>query len=454
MESLKELYKVGPGPSSSHTLAPQRACAMFKAEFSEAISFEVELYGSLSLTGKGHLTDAIIEKTFLPKPCLIYFKLNWTESFPNGLLIRGLGIRGEIIGEWKVFSLGGGSIHVVGRDDLKSKVVYPLSSITEIVNKLKTDKISLVDYIYQLEPDLPEHLNSILTVMLNSVQRGINATGLLPGKLEMPRIAKSMYLQAHAIEDEQEQMKMKLVSYAYATNEENASGGVVATAPTLGSCGVMAALMYYYYYDCKITRAKLCKALAVAGIFGNVIKKNATISGAVGGCQAEIGAACSMAAAAASYINDLNMSQIEYAAEIGIEHHLGLTCDPVGGYVIIPCIERNAVAVLRSLDAMTLAKYISKLKPNRISFDMVVQTMNYTGNKLAVELKETSLGGLAQVLIIEDETCDLGKNRQMSVNSVLQCEAKKSQVTLDKPLDLDQSDLNNDEQNTSIKLKL
>ncbi|MBR5004738.1 MAG: L-serine ammonia-lyase, iron-sulfur-dependent, subunit alpha, partial [Erysipelotrichaceae bacterium] len=234
-----------------------------------------------------------------------------------------------------------------------------------------------------------------------SVKRGLNASGVLPGKLGIERCAKNMYLKSKSIEDDHEEFKVRLMSYAYAVSEENASNGEVVTAPTLGACGILAAYMYMMYYDEGVSRRKLINALAVGGLFGNVIKHNATISGAVGGCQAEIGAACCMTAAAAAYLNDLNLKQIEYAAEIAMEHHLGLTCDPVGGYVIIPCIERNAVGVLRAVDAMTLSKYMSKIKENVVNFDTVVRTMKYTGQKLPLELKETSLGGLAQEVLIK-----------------------------------------------------
>lgn len=404
MDSLKELYKVGPGPSSSHTLAPQRACRLFLEEFGPLHHVEVELYGSLSLTGKGHLTDYIIRKTFEPAKTTIFFLLNWKESFPNGFYIRGYDENHNLKGKWTVFSIGGGSIEIVEKRLKMGKDVYLENSMEEINEVCQNEKIGLDTYALRAEEGLEVYLNDILAAMLKSVKEGLNTKGFLPGKLKMERAAKAMYLQACTIEESAEKEKMKLTSYAYAASEQNASAGEVVTAPTLGSCGVMAALMYYYYNDLAMTRSHLIKSLAVAGIFGNLIKTNATVSGAVGGCQAEVGAACAMAAAAAAYLNGLKINQIEYAAEIGMEHHLGLTCDPVGGYVIIPCIERNAVAVLRSLDAMSLAKYMSRIKKNRVSFDMVVRTMNYTGKCLPIELKETSLGGLAtEIPIVFDE---------------------------------------------------
>jgi len=395
MESLRELYKLGPGPSSSHTVAPWRAAQLFQENFPDAVSFDVELYGSLSLTGKGHFTDQILMQTFAPKLCKVYFRLGWEHAFENGLIFKAYNERNTPIGQWTVFSLGGGSIKVLEADFDFQKQVYPYRSMTEIMEDAKRFKFTLPQLVLNYEPDLETYLDHILDGMLKAVQRGLKNTGVLPGLLEVPRVAKSLNLQASTQETLDQQHRMKLLSYAYANSEENASSGMVVTAPTLGSSGVMAALMYHLYYDIGISKQKLGYALMVAGLFGNVIKENATISGAVGGCQAEIGSACSMAAAALAYINGLSLEMIEYAAEIGMEHHLGLTCDPVGGYVIIPCIERNGAAVLRAVDAVMMAESIGRIKPNRVSFDMVVRTMNYTGKKIALELRETSLGGLA-----------------------------------------------------------
>lgn len=404
MDSLKELYKIGPGPSSSHTLAPQRACQLYREEFKDRIHHvDVELYGSLSLTGKGHLTDYIIRKTFAPAKTTIFFLKDWKEEFPNGFYLRGYDEHNHPLPRWTVFSLGGGSIRILQKPLDHGADIYPENSMQEIRAVCESQQISLAEYALRPQPDLPAYLDTILDAMLRSVDEGLKAGGLLPGKLKMERAAKALALQAKGLENEAERTKMMLCSYAYAASEQNASAGTVVTAPTLGSCGVMAALMYHAYHDLGFTRSKLIQALAVAGIFGNLIKKNATISGAVGGCQAEIGAACAMAAAAAAFLNEMNLAQIEYAAEIGMEHHLGLTCDPVGGYVIIPCIERNAVAVLRALDAMALSKTMSRIKKNRVSFDAVVRTMNYTGKHLPIELKETSLGGLAQEVAMNPE---------------------------------------------------
>lgn len=402
MQTLKELYKIGPGPSSSHTLAPARACRLYLESFPETVSVHAILYGSLSLTGKGHFTDKIIMDTFAPRKCTVDFKLDWEQPFPNGFTIDGYDAEGKLTGHWTVYSMGGGSILIVERPDLVIAQPYKEKTMGEIIEVCRKNHWSYVDYVFQNEDEsLYSYLNQILTAMLGSVKRGLSASGVLPGRLGIERCAKNMYLKSKSIDNDIEEFKVRLMAYAYAASEENAGNGEVVTAPTLGACGILAAYLYMMYYDEGVSRRKLINALAVGGLFGNVIKHNATISGAVGGCQAEIGAACCMTAAAAAYLNDLNLKQIEYAAEIAMEHHLGLTCDPVGGYVIIPCIERNAVGVLRAVDAMTLSKYLSKIKENVVNFDTVVRTMKYTGQKLPLELKETSLGGLAQEVVIK-----------------------------------------------------
>jgi L-serine dehydratase len=404
MESLKELYKVGPGPSSSHTVAPWRAAILFKEKFPDAVSFDAELYGSLSLTGRGHFTDKIIMDTFKPKLCKVSFKLHWEYDFDNGIRYRAYNLKNEVIGEWNVFSLGGGSIKVVEEEFDFQRNVYPYRNLKEIYAACEAKGIAIPALVKEHEPDIEIYLNKILADMFRAVERGLKTTGMLPGRLNMPRIAKSLKLSAESMDDHAEKQRMRLIAYAYANNEENASCGMVVTAPTLGASGIVAAIMYHFYHDIGVSKNKLVQALMVGGMFGNVIKRNATISGALGGCQAEIGAACAMAAAAVAYLNDFNLKQIEYAAEIAMEHHLGLTCDPVGGYVIIPCIERNGAAVLRAMDAAMMARFIGNIKPNRVSFDMVVHTMNYTGKRIPMELRETSLGGLAtEIIVASDE---------------------------------------------------
>lgn len=395
MKSLKELYRIGPGPSSSHTLGPQRACLKFKEGLLKVDRYEAHLYGSLSLTGKGHLTDYIIKKTLEPVVCEVFFHAE-TLKHPNTMILKAFD-KEECIKEWTVYSVGGGAIQIEGvEDENEGSEVYPHNSLEEIKEYCDKHHMRFIDYINECE-DLDDYMNDILDQMLHTVAEGLSKDGILPGKLKLERSAKNLFEIASKM-DHEERSKMLISSYAYAAAEENASGGITVTAPTLGSSGVFPALMYYFFHNRNVERKVLVDALKVGGLFGNLIKKNATISGAKGGCQAEIGAACSMCSAAVAYIQSQSDEQIECSAEMGMEHHLGLTCDPVGGYVMIPCIERNAVAALRSLDCAFLTKHLGSFKKNRVSFDMVVNTMNYTGNKLAVELKETSLGGLASVV--------------------------------------------------------
>lgn len=402
MQSIKEIYKVGAGPSSSHTLACERACKLFIKHFGQLEHYKVELYGSLSLTGKGHWTDVIIKETLGFSKTEVYFKLDWKEEFPNGFYISGYDKNNNKVARWTVFSLGGGSIDIKEIKLNYNDIIYMEKNFNEIKQVLEKENIDLVAYALKHEPDLKIYLKEILYAMIACVERGIKTEGILPGKLNIIRCAKSLYNQSLTVPDETDKKQLRIFSYAYSANEENACRNQVVTAPTLGACGVMAAVISYCYHDLKFSEDKLIEALIVGGIFGNIIKRNASISGAVGGCQAEIGSACAMSASALAYLNGLNIRQIEYAAECSIEHNLGLTCDPVGGYVIIPCIERNAMGALRAFEAVTLAKYMSKVKENLISFDMVVETMNYTGKKMAFELRETSLGGLAKEYPIED----------------------------------------------------
>ena len=398
MKSLRELFRIGPGPSSSHTMGPQRAVLTFMERTPQADHYKAVLYGSLALTGKGHLTDAIIEKTFAPKPCTIVMDVQKTMKHPNTMRLIAYDNQGAVLSELTVYSIGGGAIEIEGEESGEGKSVYPHHSLDAIMQVCREKHIDLCQYVEAQEGEaINAYLNDILIQMCKTVDNGLNNSGLLPGKLKLERIARSLLSEAAHCEGSEKE-KLLLSAYAYAASEENAAGGMTVTAPTLGSSGLLPALLYYYYYDCKMQREQLVDALKVAGLIGNLIKHNATISGAQGGCQAELGAACAMGAAMVAYLMGLNMEQIEYAAEMGIEHHLGLTCDPVGGYVMIPCIERNAVCALRSIDAAILAKHLRKVHKNRVSFDMVVETMNKTGMKLPIELKESALGGLASVI--------------------------------------------------------
>ena len=398
MQSIQNIYKIGPGPSSSHTFGPMRASQDMLEHYPDADEFKVTLFGSLALTGKGHLTDKIIEKTFFPTHCTITFDLKTQCEHPNTMTIEAFKEH-DALGKHTYISIGGGKILKDQEQESEKTHVYPHNSMDDIQGYCKQHHLRLDKYIDQFEDEsLNSYMDKIFDAMIECVDKGLNTIGKLPGSLEIDRVASALYQSANSCDDLIERKSLLLSSYAYAASEQNASGGMVVTAPTMGSCGVLPSLLYHFYKDENYPKDTLIQGLKVAGLIGNLIQHNATISGAKAGCQAEVGAACSMGAAFVSSCNFENNAQIECAAEIGLEHHLGLTCDPVGGYVMIPCIERNAVASLRSLDAARLAKYLRNVKKNRVSFDMVVKTMNLTGSKLPLELKESALGGLAVVV--------------------------------------------------------
>jgi L-serine dehydratase len=395
MESLKELYKVGAGPSSSHTIGPQRAAKRILEMYPNASRFHVDLHGSLALTGKGHLTDWIIEQTFKDIPVTFSFKSEALEYHPNALIFHVYEDDQEIATH-TVYSVGGGTILFEG-EEKHVRQVYPHASMSEILQYVDEKGISLYDYVLEFEDeDIEEYLYHILDAMFESVQNGLKKEGIIQGKLKLKRVAKSMHQQAMNTRKEADRERLFIMSYSYAVSEENADGGMVVTAPTCGASGVVPAILYFCYKHRDISKKDLVKALAVGGLFGNIIKRNATISGADGGCQAEIGSACAMASAMMAWNYELNNSLIEYAAEMGLEHNLGLTCDPVGGYVQIPCIERNGFASLRAFAAAMLAKQLGYLRKNKVSFDTIVKVMHDTGRDLSSDYKETSLGGLAK----------------------------------------------------------
>ena len=396
MESLRELFKIGKGPSSSHTMGPERAATIIKKRFGENAEYVVDLYGSLSMTGKGHLTDYIIHET-LGENCQVNFCEETLPFHPNGMVFH-IYQDGELKDDITAYSVGGGSIVWDGEDDfsMSRKNVYREKNLKEILETLDRNAYSFYDYVMEHENALfVDYLYEILDTMFDSVERGLKREGTIPGKLQLPRVAKQMYTQAINLPVGSERETLILSSYAYAVAEENASGQTIVTAPTCGSSGVLPAILYYCYKQLNVEKPRLIKALAVAGVFGNVIKNNASISGADAGCQAEIGSACAMGAALYAWILGLNNSLIEYAAEMGLEHNLGLTCDPVGGYVQIPCIERNGYAALRAIDCAIYAKNLGYVRKNKVSFDAVVNVMKNTGHDLNKAYKETSLGGLA-----------------------------------------------------------
>lgn len=395
MQSLKELYKIGNGPSSSHTMGPKRATEMFKNLHKDATRFKVILYGSLALTGKGHLTDYIIKKTLEDYETEILF--NTEEEctvHPNTFDIFAYKNE-ELLEKWRVYSVGGGTFRIEGQEGIKFEEVYEHKNFEEIKCYCTENEIDLYEYVCRIEGDsIKEFLEEIWESMKLTIEKGLIATENIPGKLRLTRKAKDIYERKFENETDSIRKSRLLSAYAYATSEENASGGIIVTAPTCGASGVLPAVLYYMKEEFNIGDDKIVKALAVAGVIGNVIKTNASISGAECGCQAEIGTACSMAAAACSYLLGLGIERIENAAEVAMEHHLGLTCDPIYGYVQIPCIERNAVGAMRAVDSAYLTMMLNQ--HTKISFDLVVETMYETGKDLQSHYRETSEGGLAK----------------------------------------------------------
>lgn len=396
MKSLKELYKIGRGPSSSHTMGPEKACKLFLAEHPSADRFTVRLLGSLSSTGRGHLTDKIIKEVLGKERTEVIFDDSDAQLLHPNTMVIGSIERGEKTDEWTVLSVGGGAIRILGREEKQSKEVYPHSSFDEIKDFCKQNRIRLWQYAEIFEGDgIWEYLSSVWSAMNDCVARGLKKDGILEGGLGTQRKAKILFEQYVLNESPDMRENRTVCAYAYAAGEENASGGEVVTAPTCGSCGVLPAVFKYLGEKKNIPEREILRALATAGIIGNIVKTNASISGAECGCQAEIGVACAMASAGVAYLYNMDIDQIEYAAEIAIEHHLGLTCDPICGLVQIPCIERNAVAALRALNEVTLAEFLSDSR--KISFDMAIKTMYETGKDISGKYRETAQGGLANL---------------------------------------------------------
>lgn len=394
MYSIKELFKVGNGPSSSHTIGPLKASKEFIKRYPDCDLIEVTLYGSLALTGKGHLTDYIVEKGLSPIPNKIIF--DGLSDVPHPNTMKFVGHKGDETYEMTVYSVGGGAIRIEGDDEKALKKYYAFKKFSDIVKFCKEYKYKLYEYVdYCEDDDFNDYMENIYNVMMASVERGLNTWGLIPGKLEIRRKAHYLYHQKSKDTDPSEIARRRLVAYAYAASEENASGGEIVTAPTCGAAGVLPACLKYAVDSNLYTHEEVINALKVAGLIGNIVKHNASISGAEAGCQAEVGTACSMAAVFLVSLKLTTFEEIESAAEIALEHHLGLTCDPIGGYVQIPCIERNAVAALRALDAAKLATYLNN-SDSKISFDTVVETMLQTGKDLHDNYRETSKGGLAK----------------------------------------------------------
>lgn len=393
MESIRELYKIGHGPSSSHTMGPRKAAEKFLSKNMEAASFVVTLYGSLAATGKGHLTDKAIEEVFENRNLIIEWK---PETFlprhSNAMAFKAYDQKGKELDNWIAYSVGGGAI-VDEYTTLETEHIYQEGNMEEVLQWCDKNGKQLWEYVLEHEGnDILDFLNEVWRVMKAAISRGLEEEGALPGILNLPRKAASYYTKAKSYSGRLERRSM-IFAYALAVSEENAGGGEIVTAPTCGASGVLPAVLKFLMDYHHATDKKIIKALATAGLIGNLVKTNASISGADVGCQGEVGTACAMASGAATQLFGGSIFQIEYSAEMGLEHHLGLTCDPVAGLVQIPCIERNAFAAARALNHNTYV--LMSDGRHRISFDKVVQTMKQTGHDLPNLYKETSAGGLA-----------------------------------------------------------
>jgi len=394
MESIKEIYKIGSGPSSSHTMGPKKAAEMFIDRQPDAEHYKVTLYGSLAATGKGHLTDYAIEKVFKKKNLPLEVEWKPEEFLPrhsNALTFYAYNGDQEI-DRWTAYSVGGGTVV----DDFMQKETiakYELTTLDEILVYCEANGQHLWEYVEEVEgPEIWDYLAKVWKVMKNSVKKGLDEEGVLPGALKLPRKASSYYIKAKNFSGRMERRSM-IFAYALAVSEHNASGGTIVTAPTCGASGVLPAVLKFVETYYEASDRKILRALATAGLIGNLVKHNASISGAEVGCQGEVGTACAMASAAATQLFGGSIYQIEYSAEMGMEHHLGLTCDPIAGLVQIPCIERNAFAAARALNHNTFV--LLSDGRHRISFDEVVKVMKQTGHDLPNIYKETSTGGLA-----------------------------------------------------------
>lgn len=396
MESLRALYRIGVGPSSSHTMGPQKAAEIISERYPDAESITVTLYGSLAKTGVGHRTDYIIKKTLSPIKNSIAFDEETTDIPHPNTMKFSVNVHGTVK-EITVVSIGGGEIRIIGEEAKKSRIIYPLCSFSEIAAYCRQKDVRLSDYVFECEGDgLRSYLGEVWEAMKNSIKEGIKTEGELFGGLHVQRKAKQLYNQRHMDESSETRENRLVCAYAFAVSEQNAAcSGNIVTAPTCGSCGVVPSVLKYMQERRGFTDTEIINALAVGGLIGNIIKTNASISGAEAGCQAEIGSACAMAAAALSELFQMDIGQTEYAAEVAVEHHLGLTCDPVKGLVQIPCIERNAVAAMRAINAVNLANFLADSR--KISFDLIVKTMYETGRDLSFRYRETSEGGLAKL---------------------------------------------------------
>lgn len=397
MKTIKELYRIGTGPSSSHTMGPRKAAEIYLERFPKTKAFEVVLYGSLAATGRGHMTDVAILDTLEPHATvnLIWKPKEFLPFHPNAMTFKALDKDNNPINSWTVYSIGGGALSEGEKDSsIETKEVYSMHYMTDILQWCEKTGKSYWEYVDECEDsDIWDYLEEVWITMKDSIERGLSQEGVLPGPLNLRRKAAAYHIRATGYTDSLRTRGL-VFGYALAASEENASGGKIVTAPTCGSCGVVPAVLYHLYKSRDFTIQRILRALATAGLIGNIVKHNASISGAEVGCQGEIGVACAMAAGAANQLFGGSPAQIEYAAEMGLEHHLGMTCDPVAGLVQIPCIERNAYAAARALDANIYSTFTDGI--HRVSFDRVVEVMKQTGHDLPSLYKETSEGGLAK----------------------------------------------------------
>jgi L-serine dehydratase len=393
MKTIRELYRIGIGPSSSHTMGPRKAAELYLERHPEAKSFRVTLYGSLSATGKGHMTDRAVLDVLGDDRTEIIWSKEFLKFHPNGMQFEcGDGV--EFGNAWTVYSVGGGALAEEGEGSVELPEVYAMNTMTEILQYCEWSGKGYWEYVEECEgPEIWDYLREVWDTMREAVERGLDAEGVLPGPLNLRRKAYSYHVKAMGYRDNLRTRGL-VFSYALAVSEENASGGKIVTAPTCGSCGVVPGVLYHLWKSRDFSEQRILKALATAALFGNVVKTNASISGAEVGCQGEVGVACAMASAAANQLFGGSPAQIEYAAEMGLEHHLGMTCDPVCGLVQIPCIERNAYAAARALDSNIYSSFTDGV--HRVSFDKVVDVMKQTGHDLPSLYKETSEGGLAK----------------------------------------------------------
>jgi len=393
MQSLRSFYCIGHGPSSSHTMGPYNAGTLFKKRFPNASLYRVTLFGSLAATGRGHLTDEALRQALASSGVDIVFRPDITKPFhSNGMLFEAFDENKKLLSSWEVYSVGGSALKEANENPLSEPSIYPLTTMNDIIQWCQKEHKELWQYVEEYEgKEIWNYLEEVWKTMQAAIDRGLKQTGVLPGILQYPRKAPMFFAKARK---EEKRAHGMIFAYALATSEENASGNVVVTAPTCGACGVVPAVLRYLKELYNLDQTDCLHALAIAGLLGNIVKFNGSISGAEVGCQGEVGVACSMAAGMASYLFGGNLQQIDYAAEMGLEHHLGMTCDPIAGYVQVPCIERNPVAAIRAIDAAEYTSYTDGA--HKVSFDEIIQTMVETGKDMNTKYKETSLGGLAK----------------------------------------------------------